>query len=202
MGRVSRFGWLTFLLLAVAPLVAAQHPQQLIRQTTDRMLDALEENRVELERDKGILYDLIGDILAPHFDFQRISRYALGKYWRRADEAQRRAFTEEFRELLIRTYALALLNYSHQDIVYSPVHLPPGASRVRVATLVSPQDAPAVPIDYRLHLNHGQWKVYDVVIDGVSLVVNYRKSFSSQIARVGLDGLIDRLRHRNQGGSG
>jgi phospholipid transport system substrate-binding protein len=129
-----------------------------------------------------------------------MSRLVLGKYWRKATPEQREAFVREFRELLIRTYATALLNYSGQDIVYLPVRVGKDVRKVTVNTQVRATGAPAIPVDYRLWLSDNGWKVYDVSIDNISLVSNYRSSFASQIRRYKLDGLIAKLQKLNQRG--
>ncbi|HEB95597.1 MAG TPA: ABC transporter substrate-binding protein, partial [Sedimenticola thiotaurini] len=128
------------------------------------------------------------------FDFERMSRLALGRHWRKASEQQRQAFVAAFRQLLVRTYATALLNYSDEQIVYKPLRQEPTGKEAVVNTLVSEPGGAPVPIDYRLHLgSDGHWRVYDVIVDGVSLVSNYRSSFGSEIRRRGMDGLIRKL---------
>lgn len=187
--------------LASLPAQAFEDPQAVVRATTERMLQALRANRPRLEQDHGLIYGLVDEIVISHFDFHRMSRYALGRFWRRASAEQKQAFRQQFQTLLVRTYALALLNYTDQQITFPPMRLPQGATEIAVATEVSSSDAPPVPIIYKMFLNDDQWKVFDVVIDGISLVSNYRRSFASQIRRRGLDGLIIRLEKRNAGGT-
>jgi phospholipid transport system substrate-binding protein len=169
----------------------------LVRNTSQRMLSALESHRAEIDRDPARLYSLIDAIVVPHFDFERITESAMGRFWRRATPEQRSELTRQFQELLIRTYAKALLAYSGQKIRYLPVR-PGGSSNVvTVATQVQEAGSPPVAIDYSLHRRNGDWKVYDIAIDHVSLVANYRSSFASQIREGGIDGLIRRLREMN-----
>jgi phospholipid transport system substrate-binding protein len=187
------------LLLPGAGTASAEEPLEVVRQTADRMLDELREHRSELEADPRLIYGLVEEIVLPRFDFELISRYALGKYWRTASEAQREAFIENFRNLLVRTYAHTLLNYSDQDIRYMPVRKGGNDKRVVVQTQVSAAGAPPIPVDYKLYTEDGAvWRVYDVEIDGVSLVSTYRTNFDSQIRRVGVNGIIDWLAQRNQ----
>ncbi|HHH39549.1 MAG TPA: ABC transporter substrate-binding protein [Sedimenticola sp.] len=185
---------------AVAGITAAKEdPYALVKQTADRVLAEIASRKEELTRNPGRIYGLVDDIVLPRFDFYRMSRLVLGRYWRRATDPERAAFVREFRELLVRTYATALLSYSGQKIEYLPGHVAPGARRVKVNTQVREPGAPPIPIDYSLYLDDkGEWKVYDVSIDGVSLVSNYRSSFSSQIRRYKLSGLIQRLAERNR----
>jgi len=177
-----------------------ERPLELVKSTADLMLSEMRNRKQELRANPEKIFQLVDQIVLPRFDFERMSRLALGRYWRRADETQRQDFVKAFRELLVRTYATALLNYSDEKIVYRPLRQAPGATDVTVNTLVSEPGGTPVPIDYRLYLKEGEWRVYDVSVDGVSLVSNYRSSFASQIRRYGMDGLIQRLRSMNQRG--
>jgi len=189
-----------FLLAAVQQAVGATDPRELVRDTSERVLGEVAHRKAELEADPSKIYGLVQSIVVPNFDFERISRWVLGKYWRTATDAQREAFVGEFRTLLVRTYAKVLLSYSGQAIEYPPMALPPGATEVRVRTLVRETGSPAVPVDYSLYLDKGRWRVYDVVVDGVSLVSNYRSSFGRLIQRKGMDSLIGQIQARNRDG--
>jgi phospholipid transport system substrate-binding protein len=173
-------------------------PQVLVRETADRVLAQVTAHQEELNKDPGGIYALVESLVLPHFDFMRMSQAALGRYWRDATEDQRQRLAREFQELLVRTYAVALLNYSGQKIEYMPVRLQPDARDVTISTRVSAGGAPPVPINYRLARDGDLWKVYDVVIDGVSLVSNYRSSFANEVRRAGIDGLIQQLADRNK----
>ena len=188
------------LALPLAPATAATEPQEVVRETADQMLGKLRSHRAELDADPSLIYGMVQDIVLPRFDFELISRYVLGRYWRQASAAQQQAFIEGFRSLLVRTYAHALLNYSDQDIRYLSVRADKGGDRVLVPTQVAAAGAPAIPIDYKLYRDGGgAWKVYDVVIDGISLVSTYRSNFNSQIGRVGIDGVIESMQQRAEG---
>ena len=190
--------WLV-LLLPGAGTAAAEEPLEVVRQTADRMIAELRQHRSELEADPRLIYGFVEEIVLPRFDFDLISRYALGKHWRTASAEQREAFVSNFRNLMVRTYAHTLLNYSDQEIRYLPVRSGGNDKRVVVATKVSAAGASAIPIDYKLYTADGTtWRVYDVEIDGVSLVSTYRSNFDSQIRRVGVDGVIQWLAERNQ----
>jgi phospholipid transport system substrate-binding protein len=193
--------WLLLALLLAAPAVASADAEEIVRQTSDQMLTELKERKQELQASPSKIYALVEHIVLPRFDFERMSRLVLGKHWPRASEGEQEAFVRVFRELLVRTYATALLNYSGQEIVYLPSHKAADGKEVTVNTKVQATGAPAIPINYRLYLNGKEWQVYDLSIDGVSLVSNYRSTFSSQIKRYKLSGLIERLEKRNQPGS-
>ncbi len=190
-----------FLLLSLASAsgAVADSPQDVIKETSQRMIAALNKDRPALQQDASKIYDLVDQILLPHFDFELISRWALGKYWRSASPEQRTRFTDQFRTLLVRTYASALLEYSNEEIRF-PATSPPAANTndVTVPTQVQPRSGAPIPINYSMHFMNGTWKVYDVTVDGISLVTNYRDTFVSQIRDGGMDAVIQGLEQRNQ----
>jgi len=197
--------WMIVLLSLLAFGTAAigdsvEDPLKFVKSTADQVLVEVSSRKDELSADPGKIYELVDQVILPRFDFIRMSQLVLGKYWRRATPEQKQAFVREFRELLIRTYATALLNYSGQDIVYLPVRAGKDVRKVTVNTQVREVGAPAIPVDYRLRRSDDGWKVYDVSIDNISLVSNYRSSFASQIRRYKLDGLIAKLQKLNQRG--
>lgn len=188
---VSGFLW-------VAPAVAEdKDPAGLVRATAEQVLAEVTAHKAELEVDNSGIYGLVEKMVVPHFDFYLMSRIALGRYWNDATEAQRVALADQFKELLVRTYATALLGYTGATIHYMPLNLEAGATRAMVSTRIS-SEGPDIPIDYRLHQQGGVWKVYDVVIDGISLVSNYRGTFAAEVRRGGVDGLIKSLADRNR----
>ena len=197
--RMTKIWILTLALLLGAPLaVASVSPTDMVKDTADRILTTFQENRADLEGKPEKIYRLVDEIVLPHFDFQRMSQLVLGKYWRQASPEQRERFTHEFRTLLVRTYSKALEQYRDQTINYLPMRGDEQSGDVLVRTEVQQSDGYPIPIYYSLYLVEGQWKVYDVVIDNVSLVTNYRSSFASDIRKAGLDNLIARLAERNQ----
>jgi len=189
---------LLLMLAAAAAVADGTDAQALVRSTADRVLAEVKANKSQLERDSSGIYALVEAYVVPHFDFSRMTQSAMGRHWRAANEQQRAALVREFQELLVRTYAVALLNYSGQQIEYLPLRATATDDEVVVQTKVSDAGAPPVPIDYRLRRVVGQWKVYDVTIDGVSLVSNYRSMFAEQVQRTGVDGLIRQLSDRNR----
>ena len=185
---------------SAASVESVEDPLKFVKSTADQVLVEVSSRKAELTAEPGRIYELVDQVILPRFDFVRMSQLVLGKYWRRATPEQKQAFIREFRELLIRTYATALLNYAGQDIVYLPVRAGKNVRKVTVNTQVREVGAPAIPVDYRLWLSDDGWKVYDVSIDHISLVSNYRSSFASQIRRYKLDGLISKLEKLNQRG--
>lgn len=172
--------------------------QALAEETTQKLLATFKRERAAIEEDKNRLYALVDEIVLPHFDFVIMSKRVLGKHWRDATPEQRRRFVEEFKTLLVHTYAVALLEYQDQKIVFLPPRERSGGSQASIRMQIEQAAGPTIPINYELYLDDGAWKVYDVAVDGVSLVINFRSTFSSEIRQNGLDGLIARLAEKNQ----
>lgn len=183
----------------VVPSVHAGTPsaEEVVRSTVDQVTASLVAQKQELKENPERLYELIHEKVIPHFDFPSIARWVLGRTWRDASVDQRQAFVGEFRTLLVRTYAKALLEYSEEPIRFLPTQQNPDSNLVLVRTEVEQPGSQPIPIHYRMHQTDGQWKVVDVTVDGVSLVSTYRGSFASEVQRHGLDGLIARLTERN-----
>lgn len=176
----------------------------IVRSTSDQMLVKLREEKSThggTAIEQGRIYELVNEIVLPHFDFDRIARWVLGKHWRKASSEQQQRFTEEFRVLLVRTYASALNEYTEDSVSYLPLTSAPDAEELTVRSEVAQPGGFPVTINYDMYVKQGEWKVYDVAVDGVSLVANYRTTFSKEIRERGIDGLIDALAARNQQGS-
>ncbi|MDX1698255.1 MAG: ABC transporter substrate-binding protein [Thiohalobacterales bacterium] len=172
-------------------------PQELVRDTSSRMLGALREEQDTISGNPDRLYELVADIVLPYFDFMRMSQWVLGKNWRAATEEQRRRFVEEFRRLLVRTYGNALLGYANEKIVYLPHANDEDARRVTVRTEIE-QGGSNIPISYSMYNPGDGWKVYDVAVNGISLVTNYRSTFGNIIRNEGMDSLIEQLAEKNK----
>ncbi len=187
------------LLSLTQPAVAAtaEQAEGLVRMTTEQMLAVLRAEREFLKAHPDRIYYLVHRIVLPHFDFDRMSRWVLGKYWRSATRGQRSRFVGQFRTLLVRTYATALLAYSDERVEILPVRTRGQVTRTTVRTEIRRSGGIPIPINYSMYLKNGLWKVHDVTIDGISLVTNYRSAFGAQIQRVGLEGLIQRLEAHN-----
>jgi phospholipid transport system substrate-binding protein len=186
----------------VSAFAAPDEATALVQRTSERMLSTLQARRAEVDRNPSIIYGMIDSILAPHFDFERITQGAVGQYWRQATPEQRRQLVDGFKQVLVRTYARSLLSYSGQDIRYLPVKPGSRSDTVTVSTEIQDKGAPPVPVDYRMYNKGDGWKVYDVLIDNASLVGNYRSSFATEIRQSGIDGLIAKLREMNSKGQG
>lgn len=178
---------------------AQSTPDQMVLAATDEILALLKEKKTYYEADKNRLYAMVDEKILPHFDFRKMSRLVLGINWRRATESQREQFTEMFRELLVRTYATALLKYTDQEIIMLPYTGKPDDKFVKVRTEVKQTTGePNIALDYTFYNQQPGWKVIDVTIEGVSLIQNYRKVYASRLQKESLDGLIKYIAGLNQ----
>ena len=142
---------------------------------------------------------MVEDVIVPHFAVPMIARLVLGKHWRGATPLQRDSFAEEFKKLLIRTYATALFEYTgNEKMEIKPLRIKDGDKRTTVQTRVILPGAPAVPVNYSFILaKSGDWKIYDIKIDGISLVTTYRSTYGQIVQRKGLENLIAELKQKN-----
>jgi phospholipid transport system substrate-binding protein len=188
-----RFPVLLFFLSVSFAAVAVMGPQELVKATTDQALSRLQHDREALKKNPEGIYDLVQEVITPHFDFVRISAWVLGKYWRTASKEQKLRFVKAFRTLLVQTYGVVLLDYSDQELRYLPLRDDPASGDVTVRTEVVQPNGQVVSINYRLYLRKEEWMVYDISVDGVSLVTNFRTSYATEIKQSGLETLIERL---------
>ena len=186
-------------LTALANGLTDDAAMKLVQSTADQVIHEIAARQADLDKDPGVLLDIVDKTLLPEVDSERMSRLVLGRYWRTASAGQKAAFTEQFKRLLVRTYAGPLSKLGNQTIKVTGTK--PGADKdeIEVLSVVSGGDMGSVPVDYRLTAVDGQWKAYDVVIDGISLINNYRGSFAQVIQQKGLDSLIATLKTQNNG---
>jgi phospholipid transport system substrate-binding protein len=195
----STLAMVTMLLLCMAaPLQAGDDEETLrkARDVTDRVLQRFNSRRAELKANPGRIPAVIADIIKPVFDFSSMAGSAMGKHWRKASAAQKRSVTEAFGNLLMRTYGLALLNYTGKPVEYGSPQRSSDNKRVVIPSSVVPASGRPISIRYYMKHQGGEWRVYDVKIDGVSLMANYRENFNSEIRKSGIDGLIRSLNQR------
>lgn len=185
-------------LLSVLNIAHAEiAPDLLVKQTADEVLTIIKNNKDIQAGNKQQLYDLVEAKILPNFDFDRVCHMVLGKNWRSATPEQQAAFQKEFRSLLLRTYASALSKYKDQVIEYKPMRAEADAKNVSVKTQILQQGGQPVAVEYSLIKSANGWKVYDIVIESVSLVTNYRSQFSNEIRLNGLDSLNKKLEEKN-----
>ena len=181
----------------VAAGAVARDAQELVRTTADKVIARVKQDKAALRAEPLKLHALVDELIIPHFDFVRMSQWVLGKHWRAANQNQQTQFVEQFKKLLVRTYATTLLEYSDKEIRYLPLREEADGKTVTVKTEVAQSSGTIVPINYRMHVKDNGWKVYDVSVDGVSLVSTYRSSFNSEIRKCGIEGLIKDLAAKN-----
>lgn len=191
-----------FTLLFIASMVpvsfAETAPDALVKQTADEVLSIIKNDKEIQAGNQKKLFALAEEKILPNFDFDRVCKMVLGKNWRAASEEQQSSFKKEFRSLLLRTYASALSKYRDQIIEYKPFRAEPDANNVSVKTQIIQQGGQPISVDYSLVKTESSWKVYDIVIESVSLVTNYRSQFSNEIRQNGLDSLIKKLAEKNK----
>ena len=186
-------------LLSLQIAVAAETgPEELVRQTIDQLLGEIKSNSALYQQDSAKLYSLVGEVVLPHFDLDRMVDLALGRYKSQLSTEQRPRIVKEFQALLVRTYSRALLDYNEQEIIYLPMLVSSETGDVTVRTEIAQDGGFPIPLTYSLSQDAQGWKVYDISVDEISLVTNYRSSFARQIKKHGVDGLIETLRVRNQ----
>ena len=192
---------LAVLAFAFAPLLACaqESPDALVKRTTDEVLAIIKADKDLQSGNISKVVQLAEQKVLPHFDFERMTRLAVGRNWSQATPEQKQALTKEFRTMLVRTYSSSLSQYRNQTIEVKPSKVGAQDKEATVRTAVIQQGGPPIPIDYAMEKMDSGWKVYDVVIDGASLVTAYRGSFNEQIQKGGIDGLLKTLQERNAG---
>lgn len=174
-------------------------PDALVKQTADDVLATLKTDKEAQAGNQKKIFAIAEEKILPNFDFDRVCRMVLGKNWKVATPEQQSTFQKEFRSLLLRTYASALGKYRDQTIEYKPMRSEAGAHDVTVKTQIVQPGGQPIAVDYSLtKTDAGAWKVYDIVIEGVSLVTNYRSQFSNEIRQNGLDSLNKKLADKNK----
>lgn len=189
---------LLFALLAGDGVHGREDPVTVLETATKEVIDALERDPT-IKQDPARIKMLVKEFVLPHVDFPTLSHWVLGKYWRRATDAQRQSFMKEFQDLLINTYGISLAEYSDQKLVFLPLRGDPASNSATVSARFEQEGAAPVSLMYRMHYRDDSWLVYDVVIEGVSFATTYRTTFGSEAREVGVQGLIDRLVQKNRG---
>lgn len=173
-------------------------PDVLARTTTQEVLAILKQDKEALSSNQSKVHELVEAKILPNFDFNRMTQLAVGKHWPRATAKQKQSLVAEFRNLLVRTYSSSLTAFSNQTVDFKPMVIKPDDTDVTVRSEIRQPGGQPIPINYSMYKTAFGWKVYDVAIDGVSLVTNYRASFSSTIRQNGIDGLISTLAAQSQ----
>lgn len=177
---------------------AMDDPQALVKNTTVKMFAKLKAEKQNLDKNPDLIFGMVSKIVLPHFDFIEMSRSVLGKNWKSTTRAQKIGFIKAFRELMVRTYSVALLEYTENEIKYKPLRDDVSKGDVTVRTQTTSSKGDPVAINYSLHKKKKGWKVYDIAVEGVSLIATYKTSFGTEIKQKGIDQLIARLQKHNK----
>lgn len=173
-------------------------PDELVRNTTQEVISVIKQDKDIQSGDRAKIYALVEEKVLTHFDFRRMSQLAMGKNWRQATPEQQDAIIKEFRSLLVRTYAVSLSQYRDQKIEIKPTKLEPDAKDATVKSVFIQSGREPVTVDYSMYKLPVGWKVFNITVEGVSLVENYRATFNDQVRKSGVDGLIKTLAERNK----
>ncbi|MGB4766835.1 MAG: ABC transporter substrate-binding protein [Rugosibacter sp.] len=175
-------------------------PDALIKSISSEVIDIVKADKEIQSGNAKKAAELVDKKVAPHFDFMRMTRLALGREWRQANADQQKALTNEFQTLLVRTYSKALTEYKNQTVDVKPLVLKAADTDVKVRSEIKQSGAKAIQLDYYLQKTNTSWKIYDIEVAGISLVTNYRESFANEVRSSGIDGLIKVLQAKNKSG--
>ncbi len=182
--------------------MAGLAPDQLVKKTADDVIEVIKSDKDIQAGNQQKIFALTEEKILPNFDFEKISRLVLGKNWTQASAEQKEVFQTEFKTLLLRTYATALSKYKNQTIDYKPFRMETDADTATVKTAIQQPSGQPIAVDYTLSKKGEDWKVFDIVIEGVSLVTNYRSQFAQEIRTNGLDSLNKKLADKNKAAAG
>jgi len=189
---------LCFSFFAIAVSAQDLAPDALVKKISNEVIDIIKQDKDIRAGNHKKINELVDAKVLPHFNFSHMTALAMGRNWSKANAAQQKTLSDEFRTLLVRTYSSALTTYKNQVIEFKPLRAAAGDTDVTVRTQVKQPGTESVSIDYGMEKTPNGWKVYDVVVGGVSLVTNYRETFNAEIRDGGVDGLIKSLASKNR----
>jgi phospholipid transport system substrate-binding protein len=172
-------------------------PEELVKKMTEEVMSAIKSDKQLAAGDKQKALKLAEEKILPHVDFEEATRLAVGRGWKEATPEQRKKLTTEFRNMLVRTYSNAISAYEGQTMKVQPVRMKPGDTDVTVRNQFIRPGGKPVLVDYSMRKTEQGWKIYDIVVEGVSLVLTYRSEFDQVVKQEGIDGLIKRLSQKN-----
>ena len=198
--RYTLFGFFAVLLalMPISRVMAADlsPPQQAIESASEKLQQKMQDK--SFIKDFAKVAQFVNNTILPHTDFDKISALVLGKHWKTATPDERERFKQEFQTLLVRTYSRAFVEFKDWSIRYLPLEMENGATKVIVKTEVLQPGLQPVAVNYRMLQSNGEWKAYDIMIEGVSLVTNYRTTFTNEVQNKGsLNAVINSLAKRN-----
>ena len=173
-------------------------PDALARSVTDEVLAVLRADKDIQAGSRKKVIDLVEKKVLPHFNFVRMTQLAAGRHWRQASPEQQKSLVEEFRTLLVQTYAATFTAYRDQQVEYRPLRMQPNDTEVVVKSLINQPGGQPVTVDYKMEKSNAGWKVYDVIVGDLSLVQSYRGTFNTEVQKGGIDGLVKALAEKNK----
>ena len=200
MNKLRNHLFLLNILFFAASGVQAQTtaPDALARSVTDEVLALIRADKdIQAGNQKKVL-ELVEAKILPHFNFTTMAQLAMGRNWKQANPEQQKRLIAEFRTLLVRTYTLAFVQYRNQSVDYKPLRMAANDTDVVVQSLIKQPSGAPVAVDYNMEKTGDGWKVYNMKIEGISLVENYRNTFNTEIQKNGVDGLIKSLADKNR----
>lgn len=194
----SLFALVLGLLLSCSSALAQENsPETLIKKVTEDVLTIVRQDKDIRNGNTQKAIDLVEAKVLPNFDFQRMTALAMGKDWNKASPEQKKRLAEEFKTLLVRTYSNALTGYRDQMVRYKPTKMQSGDTEVLVRTEILKPGSKPIALDYALEKQADGWKIFDVIVAGVSLVTNYRDTFNQEVRASGIEGLIQMISTKN-----
>ena len=189
---------LVFFSFSLARAQAQLAPDALAKSVTDDVLTVIRADKDIQSGNQKKLLELVDAKVLPHFNFTHMTQLAMGRNWRAANPEQQKKLVAEFRTLLVRTYTTAFTQYKNQTVEYKPVRMAAGDTDVVVQSLIKQNSGQPIAVDYSMEKIESGWKVYNMKIEGISLVENYRNTFNTEIQMNGVDGLIATLADKNR----
>ena len=191
--------FIAFFYIMAANAMAVERPEVMLERVTKQMLIALKQNDDEIKRNHLKLVAIVDKILVPHVELNDMSKWVVGRNaWLTASSVQKARFENEFKDLMIRTYSSSLKAYSNQEIVYYPIKEDINdKKRVQVLSKILESGRAPIQVAYRLVLKGDDWKVYDIIIEGVSLLKGFKSQFEADIQQQGIDVVIDKMKEHN-----
>ncbi len=194
---MTRFLWVLAFFFAVPALGQELGPGELVKKLTSEVMEAIKTDKQLAAGDRQKAIKLAEEKILPHVDFEEATRLAAGRGWAQASAEQKKRLVTEFRNMLVRTYSNAISAYQGQTMKVLPSRAKPGDSEATVRNQFIRPGGKPVLIDYSMHKTDHGWKIYDIVVEGVSLVLTYRSEFDAVVKQEGVDGLIKRLAQKN-----
>lgn len=186
-------------LLFALNLYANQDPIVFLEGVTGRVMDSLKKNKDEFKSNPKKMYDMVNKLVIPYVDFNDMAKWIAGRAtWSKASAVTKERFLSEFKELVVKTYITALQNYSDEKIQFAPMRVSKNVSRIQVASKIIRTNNEDIRVDYRLLDNKNTWKVYDIIIEGVSILQGFQAQFSNEIKQKGLDAVVSNIKKHNE----